>query len=254
MSFDAAPNRDMLLHELAEQMVRGLLTVLTNNIESVRSQIVKNGNAAFVYGGRPRRETQEALSLPEEIYFTVVLDQPHPGKESAAAFIAVREGGEDPGTNEALVIQILDPSSRFLAMADIRYVQHLLELIIRNADILVHEMTHLLDHHRGDRFLASSRWASREIPVSRAEYINSPVEFNAHFIGAMTELRAWWNDVSVSTRRRSTASFAAFVKRFANTVQGQALMESRRERWIRKRDVRLWQLYEVLRTRVKEDW
>ena len=257
---EAHPTRDQLLRDTARGIAQVILSSFSTE-ESARgliSVIAEKGYAitTLSVGSPPEaRSLTEELGLPENIEFLLVFNPVDAhgriagfGVRKESMAIGTEAGEDDP--DAVLFLNVLPVNAQSVARRDpFTLWRYILRVLDKRPDILIHEITHMLDHFRADNLLlrVEPEYASKDIQdekEARSLYINNPIEFNAHFQQGAFALREAIEDMGPSARRRTFSSFREYTL-VADQVEGiRNLREYVHGKWKRKLDVRLWQTWE----------
>jgi hypothetical protein len=180
--------------------------------------------------------------LPTEMVFNVALTEGHPDRGPASY---------DARTN-TIHLWVLPEDAAFLARRDPEHLwAHLGNTMMQSTNILVHEVTHMLDQMRGGH-LTKLRAPQKEPGADPKEffkqYINNPVEYNAHFQEGVYSLVGWLRrQEDPALVARVLGSYEEFES-LANQTEGISnIREFGNTKYRRKLDVRLWQTWQHLR-------
>lgn len=248
----ADPRRDALLRSAATDISQTIFDSFTldDNAAAFLSTIAADGEAqTTIHVGGGHSKMLQELGLPQEIIFDLFFAQ-HRG-DRVAGFVARDPTDLPEGTPaEGIILFVLPVGAQIYARRQpYQLWQYVLRLLDQNPDILIHEVTHMLDHLRGKSFMSgkpppySPPKTVEDISRAKLQYINNPVEFNAMFQQGMFQLSTQIELMSPSERFRAFRTFRAFKREADATLGITMLNEGVRGKWKKKLAARLWQTY-----------
>ncbi len=256
----ATPERDAKLRSVAvdiAEMVFGTFTT-EEGAGSLLSTIAKGGHAYVpihfeAVQGTETRERLRELGLPAQVDFELVFLEQGP-QHRVAGYAAQAETDDRVklfgGSQNLILIWVLPPNAQHFAREQPEALwRYIFRALDGNPDILIHEITHMLDNWRGGGFMYGKPppyeepSAGEDIAKARRAYINNPIEFNAMFQQGVFELGSSIEHMGTGDRSRLFRSFRNF-KREADKTRGIAMLQRDvRGKWKRKLETRLWQTY-----------
>jgi hypothetical protein len=273
---EAHPYRDQIMRDVATDVAQAIINMVANSGEQLMEVVARQGYAMTTVTldapvDETRRQIFEQAGLPERLTFDLVFDEREGGRLAGftakkveyrghtmpplmAAFLGKPDPWRPIGPGNTLFFNVLPRNSTEVAARNPTKVwAGILRLLDKDVDHIIHEVTHMLDNIRGAGFLGKPR----QIPRSREEYLNDPVEFNAHFQQGMFMLRNRIEEMSPGDRAWVMRSFRNFEQEALRTVPGPpdiispTSMGEFRQRLTpanrRKFDARLWQTYDFWR-------
>lgn len=135
---------------------------------------------------------------------------------------------------------------------------NLLEKIERNRDVLVHEITHYLDHERGDLESLPNTNDLYKVKGYSA-YLNNPVEYNAHylqFIESVEEKIDMLLDISGidDLFEFEFSDYKTFFKKMKNMIDKSTWIDKLTEKWRKKFHRRFYKYYDNKKEKLKEKY
>lgn len=247
----AHPAHDARLRGTAASVANEILNVIGQDPDGLLDVIAVRG-----YAVAQMRLVADSLSkelgLPETIEFDLVLDQMGRHGGAIAGFAARTPGKIPPGHSpNMLLLNVLPRGAEMHAITrGSEMFNHIKRALRSNADVLIHEITHMLDHYRGGEFMAGKAPPYAEIPQEdRARYeeayINNPGEFNAMFQQGIFELQDWFEHHTTPLQRKKVMrSFDDFKEHADRTLGIAMLRRAVVGKWRKKLDARLYQTWE----------
>ncbi len=132
------------------------------------------------------------------------------------------------------------------AQAELEYNREQLEHYFAHIDNIVHELIHVFDHARGLYAVAHRR----EAPRTREEYINSDVEFNAHFQQILIQTESTLRGMPRVVLEVVALDFHAFYRFVEQQPIAREFIPYLRGKWLKKFKSRIYQTWDHLREQV----
>jgi hypothetical protein len=186
-------------------------------------------------------ESLRALGLPPTLNFDFVLFSESESPELAAF-------GVTDGDRPFVRANVLPDDATSMSASELH--QDIYQKLASNPDIVLHEITHLLDYLRGGaQTMKQAPPAMPEGELTReqheqfaSEYINNPLEFNAHFQQGIFELRYAIRALPPGRKGWVKRSYPRFEALAFELMPFRAL-DHTSGKWRKKLHQRLWQTW-----------
>jgi len=255
---EADPGRDQRLREIATT-ITGIIIEITSDAEHAPSfvgTVAEQGYAITTIPLETDSPEMTELGLPKTLQFDLIFI---PQMDTSVAAFGVSPMGERPipevrESKAFIYLSALPPGAPALAtVMPQRLFSSVVEALTRNPDVIVHEVTHMLDHFRGAEFFERVAPPYADTPREDREafaraYINNPVEFNAHFQQGMFELHQFLTRHATPVQRSQImANFDNFTAAAIRSQGIFALNAAARGKWSKKLQQRMWQTWKFWR-------
>jgi hypothetical protein len=213
-------------------------------VEGFASAIAESGVARTDISLVNRSEAAAELGLPGKLSFEVVFAE-STGRGEVAGF--------DPVEHIIFIYALPFNAKHYARTRPYDVWRHVMRFLDEYSQALIHEVTHMIDHFRGDRFLAKRSVGYKGVPQGTPEffrlYYNDSSEFNAHFQQGAFSLYARLSDMRDRDRKYVLLTFNRFLAEARKEAAIGSLYTYATPRNKKRLQTRLWQTWELWKDR-----